>query len=151
MPDFFTIHAASLDDPGRYEPQMVTLHAARSCLGPARSGRDEIREDAADAEASSPGLIDQSRKIAAAAIPSLSCPPQGVRMLSGGERRDLQAALSPRRRPGHFDRSIDLQIVDAGLMHLRLPGEYRCGNRGIGGNCDVIVEPFGAFRQDAAA
>lgn len=24
MPDLFTIHAASLDDPGRYEPQMVT-------------------------------------------------------------------------------------------------------------------------------
>jgi hypothetical protein len=24
MPDFFTIHAASLDDPGRYKPQMVT-------------------------------------------------------------------------------------------------------------------------------
>jgi hypothetical protein len=23
-PDLFTIHAASLDDPGRYEPQMVT-------------------------------------------------------------------------------------------------------------------------------
>jgi hypothetical protein len=24
MPDLFTIHAASLDDPGQYEPQMVT-------------------------------------------------------------------------------------------------------------------------------
>lgn len=24
MPDLFTIHAASLDDPGRYHPQMVT-------------------------------------------------------------------------------------------------------------------------------
>jgi hypothetical protein len=24
MPDLFTIHAASLDDPGRYQPQMVT-------------------------------------------------------------------------------------------------------------------------------
>ncbi|MDP3853306.1 GFA family protein [Phenylobacterium sp.] len=24
MPDFFTIHAASLDDPGRYKPQVVT-------------------------------------------------------------------------------------------------------------------------------
>ncbi|MCA0246287.1 MAG: hypothetical protein LCH93_06670 [Proteobacteria bacterium] len=23
MPDFFTIHAASLDDPGRYQPRMV--------------------------------------------------------------------------------------------------------------------------------
>ena len=31
MPDLFTIHAASLDDPDRYEPQMVT-YAAR---GPA--------------------------------------------------------------------------------------------------------------------
>jgi hypothetical protein len=25
-PDVFTIHAASLDDPGRYKPQMVTYH-----------------------------------------------------------------------------------------------------------------------------
>ena len=24
MPDLFTVHAASLDDPGRYKPQMVT-------------------------------------------------------------------------------------------------------------------------------
>ena len=24
MPDFFTVHAASLDDPSRYQPQMVT-------------------------------------------------------------------------------------------------------------------------------
>ena len=24
MPDLFVIHAASLDDPGRFEPQMVT-------------------------------------------------------------------------------------------------------------------------------
>jgi len=24
MPDFFTVHAASLDDPGRYRPQLVT-------------------------------------------------------------------------------------------------------------------------------
>jgi hypothetical protein len=24
MPDLFTVHAASLGDPGRYEPQMVT-------------------------------------------------------------------------------------------------------------------------------
>jgi hypothetical protein len=24
MPDLFTIHAASLDDPGRYEPHAVT-------------------------------------------------------------------------------------------------------------------------------
>jgi hypothetical protein len=24
MPDLFTIHAASLDDPGRYRPQVVT-------------------------------------------------------------------------------------------------------------------------------
>lgn len=23
MPDFFTVHAVSLDDPGRYKPQMV--------------------------------------------------------------------------------------------------------------------------------
>ena len=28
MPDLFTIHAASLDDPGRYQPQMLT-YAAR--------------------------------------------------------------------------------------------------------------------------
>ena len=27
MPDLFTIHAASLDDPGRYKPQAVTYHA----------------------------------------------------------------------------------------------------------------------------
>jgi hypothetical protein len=26
MPDLFTVHAASLDDPGRYKPQMVTYH-----------------------------------------------------------------------------------------------------------------------------
>jgi hypothetical protein len=26
MPDFFTIHAASLDDPTRYRPQAVTYH-----------------------------------------------------------------------------------------------------------------------------
>lgn len=26
MPDLFTIHAASLDDPSRYEPQAVTYH-----------------------------------------------------------------------------------------------------------------------------
>jgi len=26
MPELFTIHAASLDDPGRYKPQMVTYH-----------------------------------------------------------------------------------------------------------------------------
>ena len=26
MPDFFTIHAASLDDPSRYQPQAVTYH-----------------------------------------------------------------------------------------------------------------------------
>jgi len=26
MPDFFTIHAASLDDPARYQPQAVTYH-----------------------------------------------------------------------------------------------------------------------------
>ena len=24
MPDLFTVHAASLDDPGRYAPQMAT-------------------------------------------------------------------------------------------------------------------------------
>ena len=24
MPDVFTVHAASLDDPGRYKPQIVT-------------------------------------------------------------------------------------------------------------------------------
>lgn len=29
MPDLFTVHAASLDDPGRYNPQAVT-YAARS-------------------------------------------------------------------------------------------------------------------------
>jgi hypothetical protein len=28
MPDLFTVHAASLDDPGRYKPQMV-LYTAR--------------------------------------------------------------------------------------------------------------------------
>ena len=27
MPDFFTVHAASLDDPARYKPQMVTYRA----------------------------------------------------------------------------------------------------------------------------
>lgn len=27
MPDLFTIHAASLDDPGRYQPQAVTYRA----------------------------------------------------------------------------------------------------------------------------
>lgn len=27
MPDLFTVHAASLDDPGRYKPQMVTYTA----------------------------------------------------------------------------------------------------------------------------
>jgi hypothetical protein len=27
MPDLFTIHAASLDDPARYKPQAVTYHA----------------------------------------------------------------------------------------------------------------------------
>lgn len=27
MPDVFTVHAASLDDPGRYRPQMVTYRA----------------------------------------------------------------------------------------------------------------------------
>lgn len=27
MPDLFTIHAASLDDPSRYKPQAVTYHA----------------------------------------------------------------------------------------------------------------------------
>lgn len=27
MPDFFTIHAASLDDPARFQPQAVTYHA----------------------------------------------------------------------------------------------------------------------------
>jgi hypothetical protein len=27
MPDVFTVHAASLDDPGRYKPQIVTYHA----------------------------------------------------------------------------------------------------------------------------
>ena len=27
MPDLFTVHAASLDDPSRYRPQMVTYHA----------------------------------------------------------------------------------------------------------------------------
>jgi hypothetical protein len=26
MPELFTVHAASLDDPGRYKPQMVTYH-----------------------------------------------------------------------------------------------------------------------------
>jgi hypothetical protein len=26
MPDFFTVHAASLDDPGRFKPQAVTYH-----------------------------------------------------------------------------------------------------------------------------
>jgi len=29
MPDVFTVHAASLDDPGRYQPQVVT-YAARA-------------------------------------------------------------------------------------------------------------------------
>lgn len=28
MPDLFTIHAASLDDPGRYKPQMVMYRAS---------------------------------------------------------------------------------------------------------------------------
>ena len=27
MPDFFTVHAASLDDPARYKPQIVTYRA----------------------------------------------------------------------------------------------------------------------------
>jgi hypothetical protein len=27
MPDFFTIHAGSLDDPSRYQPQAATYHA----------------------------------------------------------------------------------------------------------------------------
>jgi hypothetical protein len=26
MPELFTVHAASLDDPDRYKPQMVTYH-----------------------------------------------------------------------------------------------------------------------------
>ncbi len=26
-PDLFTVHAASLDDPSRYRPQLVTYHA----------------------------------------------------------------------------------------------------------------------------
>ena len=47
MPDLFTVHAASLDDPGRYKPQMVTVRRARSRLGPCRSGPAEIRQDAA--------------------------------------------------------------------------------------------------------
>ena len=28
MPEFFVVRAASLDDPGRYQPQFVTWHAA---------------------------------------------------------------------------------------------------------------------------
>ena len=47
MPDLFTVHAASLDDPGRYKPQVVTYARARPRLGPPRSGPAEIRQDAA--------------------------------------------------------------------------------------------------------
>ena len=42
---------ASLDDPARYKPQVVTLRAARSRLGPSRSGLAEIRQDAAEVNA----------------------------------------------------------------------------------------------------
>ncbi len=37
MPDLFTVHAASLDDPGRYKPQVVTYGVrghAWDCLDP---------------------------------------------------------------------------------------------------------------------
>ena len=43
------------------------VHGARSCLGPARSGRAEIRKDAADVKLGS-GLVDQSQKLTAAAV-----------------------------------------------------------------------------------
>ena len=47
MPDLFTVHAASLDDPSRYKPQMVTYHVRGHAWDHARSGRAEIRQDAA--------------------------------------------------------------------------------------------------------
>ena len=47
-PDVFIVRAASLDDPGRYKPQMVFYTVARPRLGSHRSGPADIRADAAD-------------------------------------------------------------------------------------------------------
>ena len=48
MPDFFTVHAASLDDPGRYKPQVVTYGVRGYAWDHARSGGAEVRQDAAE-------------------------------------------------------------------------------------------------------
>ena len=47
MPDLFTVHAASLDDPGSFQTASRHLRNARSRLGPSRSGRADIRQNAA--------------------------------------------------------------------------------------------------------
>ena len=52
MPDLFTVHAASLDDPSRYKPQAGDVQRARLRLGPPRSSPAEIRQDAADVKCS---------------------------------------------------------------------------------------------------
>ena len=51
MPEIFIVHAGSLDDPTRYKPQVVLWTAARSGLGPSRSGLAKIRQDAAEVNA----------------------------------------------------------------------------------------------------
>ena len=52
MPQLFTVHAASLDDPSRYKPQMVTYRMPRPRLGSPRSGGAEVRQDAAEVNGS---------------------------------------------------------------------------------------------------
>ena len=47
MPDVFTVHAGSLDEPSRYQATSGDLRGARPRLGSTRSRADAIRQDAA--------------------------------------------------------------------------------------------------------
>lgn len=57
MPDLFTIHAASLDDPGRYSPQAVTYHARGYAWDRLDPALPKFRQDAAEVryKSDSPG------------------------------------------------------------------------------------------------
>jgi hypothetical protein len=48
MPDFFTIHAASLDDPARFKPQAVTYAVRGHAWDHLDPALPKFRQDAAD-------------------------------------------------------------------------------------------------------
>ena len=58
MPELFTIHAASLDDPTPLQAADRDVRRARLCLGPPRSSPAEIRQDAAGVKCALNGSPD---------------------------------------------------------------------------------------------